>query len=226
MTYIYSGAIRLAKSPGATAVRNITVGDGGHFASLWIEKGDQIEDSAKVRLNSGIGNSLRTELNLGERHKGGFHEYFDTLGIEGYSVMSFYGGTLANPDKLLIRNLLIDATKGQLLIKNWIEYADFFLVSRLYAPSSATLAKITFEGWAPGAELRDYDATYLEIIPYGAPEPVLTGALLGAVGLGLWQWKKRKQRRVASDTHADATGCSLRTRFTDYVGLRSVSASK
>jgi len=61
----------------------------------------------------------------------------------------------------------------------------------------AMLNRIRFQGWAPGAKLINYDANNWEIVPMGSPEPATYGAILGALGLGLVVWRKRRQRRAS-----------------------------
>jgi len=196
-TYIYEGSLYLMKSPGAKAVGNVVVGDRGHSVKLLIGKSHQIEDSATVTLYGGRGQNISATLSLGE-YGVPVHEYFDTLKAEGNSVIGFYN--ISHPagstNKLMIRELIIDdGNFSRLSVKGWREYADFFLVSRLFAPGAAILAKINFQGWADGAKLRYYDNTYWEIVPLGTsgapvPEPAVYGAILGAVGLGVWTWRR------------------------------------
>jgi len=53
------------------------------------------------------------------------------------------------------------------------------------------LERIEFEGYGP-AMFRDWDSNYFQITP--APEPATYGAIVGAVGIGLVVWRKKKRR--------------------------------
>jgi len=134
-----------------------------------------------------------TYLNLNS----GVKEVFDTLKIEGEGIVHF--GNNPPPGlitSLTLRRLLIDTDEDFLKINQWVEYFDYLLVSRAFAPGSDVLGRIHFIGWAPGAKLRDYNNSHWEIVPYGSPEPATYGAILGAVGIGLVVWRKKGRRRA------------------------------
>ncbi|KXU36460.1 hypothetical protein AXK11_04505 [Cephaloticoccus primus] len=61
------------------------------------------------------------------------------------------------------------------------------------------LKKITIDGWAKNQiYLKDYDKDYWSI--EAAPEPATCGALLGALGLGLVAWRRRRSPRASSSS--------------------------
>jgi len=61
------------------------------------------------------------------------------------------------------------------------------------------LNQIVFEGYQDYfTTLKDYDADYWQITPWGAkpaPEPSTYGAILGAVGLALVAWRRKRRRK-------------------------------
>jgi len=102
------------------------------------------------------------------------------------------------------------STGGVLFIRNWYEYEDLFLVRRVLNDKEFDknlLPPIVFEGYQDyQTTLKAYDNVYWQIYPFGirsVPEPSTYGAILGAVGLGLWTWKKRKRKLHSSP---DAVG--------------------
>jgi len=65
--------------------------------------------------------------------------------------------------------------------------------------NAAFLARIKFEGYDAPAEWVSWgDGTYWEIRV--APEPHTYGPILGALGLGLFVWRKRKRGERAQHT--------------------------
>jgi|GEM_PF-1156705 len=116
----------------------------------------------------------------------------DVISVNGETVIDFDGGTRANPNILEAKVLLIPKENDLLIIKNWVEYSDYFLISREYAPDDEVLSRIQFKGYGRGAKLRYYNDTHWEIVP--APEATAYGAFLGGIGLGLFVWRKRRRR--------------------------------
>jgi len=195
-TYVHEGTLVLDKSPNAKAVGNIIVGDGGGVDTLRLDQSHQIDDLATVRLKGASrAKNMTAQGVLQFNGSGGLGltEKIHTLQIEGQGVINFAGGTLLRPNVLETMRVLLPTADDTLFIRNWIEYADYFLVSRALAPDASELARIWFEGWAPGAKLINYNASHWEIVPYGSPEPATYGAIIGAVGIGLVVWRKRKR---------------------------------
>jgi len=198
-TYVHEGTLVLNKSPNARVVGNIIVGDGGGTDSLRLDQSHQIDDLAIVRLKGASRAKNMTAqgvLQFNGAGGVGLTEKIHTLEIEGQGVINFAGGSLARPNVLETMRVLMPTADDTLFIRNWIEYADYFLVSRAFAPDAAVLSRIWFEGWAPGAKLINYNPSHWEIVPYSSPEPATYGAILGAVGVGLWGWKRRSCKRA------------------------------
>jgi len=195
-TYLHEGTLVLKKSPNATAVRNIVVGDGGGVDTLRLDQSHQIDDLATVRLKGASRAKNMTAQGILQFNGAGgvgLTEKIHTLEVEGQGVINFAGGTLAQPNILETAQVLMATTDDTIFIRSWEEYADFFLVSRALAPDADALSRIWFEGWEPGAKLRDYNTSHWEIVPLGAPEPAIYGAILGTVGTGLAVWRKRRR---------------------------------
>jgi len=63
--------------------------------------------------------------------------------------------------------------------------------------TSNALRKIDFIGYdRRTVGMRNYDASHWEIFAV-VPEPAAYGAILGAAGLGCWQWRKRLRQKTA-----------------------------
>jgi len=124
----------------------------------------------------------------------GDHRVIDVISVNGETVIDFDGGTRASPNILEVTVLVIPTDEDTLLIKNWVEYSDYFLVSREYAPDDEMLSRIQFKGYGRGAKMRYFNDTYWEIVP--APEAALYGAILGGGALGVFVWRKRCCRRA------------------------------
>jgi len=125
-------------------------------------------------------------------------EHIHTLRVEGGGVIRFSGAASGTQttNQLFIQALQIPTitnANGSLFVQNWIDGITYFLISRTAPNFMAALDRIHFLGWDPGAILRNYDANNWEIIPMGAPEPSTYGIILGAVGLGLWTWQRKRR---------------------------------
>ncbi|KXU34379.1 hypothetical protein AXK11_08480 [Cephaloticoccus primus] len=204
-TYVHEGTLVLNKSPGAKAVGNIVVGDGGGTDILRLDMSHQIDDSATVTLKGGSRAKNMTGqgvLQFNGAGGTGLTEKIHTLQADGQGVINFAGGTRARANVLETTRVLLPTADDTLFIRNWIEFSDYFLVSRAFAPNSEALSRIWFEGWSPGAKLRDYNSSHWEIVPLAAPEPSTYGALLGALGVAVIVWRKRKAGRRTSECAA------------------------
>jgi len=124
----------------------------------------------------------------------GEHRVVDVISVSGETVIDFDGGTRASPNILEVTVLVIPTDNDTLLIKNWVEYSDYFLVSREYAPDDEMLSRIQFKGYGRGAKMRYFNDTYWEIVP--APEAAFFGAILSGGALGVFTWRKRCRRAV------------------------------
>jgi len=205
--YVNEGMLIFNKSAGVPAISSqagwrLTIGDRGHSAIVRLDNHEQISNSADVWLRGGYADSAR---HVGLGHEGvlqfngagnaGLTETFRNLVVEGRGVIDFQGGTLGAPNFLILDNLSVryNAEGGSVLfVRNWVEFEDRLLVKRSSVNLTASLPHIHFEGYAPGALLRDYNATYWEVVPF--PEPSTCGAILSALGIGLWARRKLKSR--------------------------------
>jgi len=128
------------------------------------------------------------------------------LEVDGLGVIDFRGGEVGHANYLYIDELSF--TEGsKLIIRNWFEYEDYLLIKRtaahaelLSGGSGFTRVEppIEFEGYGSTVTWTHYNDDYWEVTPFGRvtpfPEPSTYGAILGAVGLGLIVWRRRKQR--------------------------------
>jgi len=108
-------------------------------------------------------------------------------------VLDFNGGEIGRANYLFLNRLTFADTNSQLIIRRWGEYGDYLLVRRSGNESliPPILSQIWFDGYGP-ARWIPYDNDFWQITP--APEPATYGAILGAVGVGLFAWRKRKRR--------------------------------
>jgi len=123
------------------------------------------------------------------------------LHIEGRGTIDWRGGEVGKANILWIDTLSFSSTNDRLFIRNWYEYEDLFLVKKVHNGvefNDLLLNQIVFEGYQDYfTTLKAYDNDYYQIYAFGsrpAPEPSTYGAILGAVGLGLWTWRKRRRK--------------------------------
>jgi len=182
----YNGVV-LNKSGGAIAVqRDIYVSNGG---MLQFSQNQQVSRTSSVRLQtrgwvqflSIDGDDIKTSFkNLTIDDKGAIafnHE-------EGESIRSKY--------YLFIDDLIINEG-GLLGVFGWEQGRDFLLVKKTSANLSDALKQMVFADYDPNnIHLEDFDSEYWSIS--ATPEPATYGALLGTIALGLWTWRKRRDR--------------------------------
>jgi len=208
LSYLNEGPVYLDYDgllSGAVAISGrILVGFGAAApGQLIVARNEQIADTATVVLDGvatsdgglsrhipvfQIGNALRVV------------EHIHALRIEGNGIVRFSGAAGRATNQLFLKDLQIPTipnANGSLFVQNWVENVTYLIVSRTAPNVMAVLNRIRFQGWAPGAKLWDYDANNWQIVPMGAPEPATYGAILGALGLGLVVWRKRRQRRAS-----------------------------
>ncbi|MDF3057948.1 MAG: autotransporter-associated beta strand repeat protein [Rariglobus sp.] len=192
-TYVNDGTLLLNKSAGVKAVAgDITVGDGRGIDTLRFATNEQLAVTSNVTLSGGLTGAAATTANQAVLDINGTTQTFNTLIVEGNSVIDFSGGDPCAPTFLNISdiNFVGDAT---LTIKNWIEFTDFFLVK-----DTATIdfSRIIFEGYGSQAAWQGYSTGWKQITP--VPEPSTYGALIlgSATGL-LWFRRRRGGKRTS-----------------------------
>jgi len=131
------------------------------------------------------------------------------LEVQGQGVIDFNGGEVGMANYLYIDELIIELG-SKLTIRNWFEGEDYLLVHRSkaaeYTLSTSignggildnTKQRVQFEGYS-FLYLAHYNEDYYEITPFArmrpVPEPSTYGAILGATGLGLFAWRRRRKR--------------------------------
>jgi len=120
------------------------------------------------------------------------------LHIEGRGTIDWVGGEVGRANILWIDTLTFSSPDAQLFIRNWYEYEDILLVRNHFDRS--WLSNIVFEGYQDyETTWKPYDNTYIQITPFGAvPEPTTYGAILGALGAGLYLLRRGRRCRKSS----------------------------
>jgi len=144
------------------------------------------------------------------RLSGNTKQTLGTLRVGGLGIIDFAGGEVGKANMLFVGGFQFDTDDSRLFIRNWYQYEDYLLVRKqdpfhgFFNP--ADLSRIIFDGYQDFPVLAvDYDDLYYMITPFNAPEPSTYGAILGAVGVGLLAWRKRRRRNAApSSTHSPA----------------------
>jgi len=198
----------LRKDNGAIAVRSdILVKEN---AILRFEGSNQLLKTSKVKLKThGV---LQTLAGQG----GDITNTFLNITVEDNGVVHFNhgeGNSLNSKYYIKIDDLIINQS-GHLEIHGWQESRDFLLVRKTSAALEDALTKMTFAGYdRNNIHLEEYDSEYWSIS--STPEPTTYGALLGAIGLGLWAWKRKRREmpraprgQIAAVTPSDDASAS------------------
>jgi len=211
--YVYEGSVYLAN--GSRNLSSITIGNGSaKQAEVIFEYGTSFTNKPSVTLHGtpyGHGaafgpNEPQAMLTLNDA---GNLSLSELKVIDRGTIQFEYSHT---PSYLFLDKLTFNNTSAQLFVRGWQEYESYLLIKKTAFATAAEwaqkLKQIYFDGYSPDFPLlnEDYNADYYQIMPFNmmdkAPEPATYGAILGAVGLGLWGWR----RRAASATHvADKT---------------------
>jgi len=204
-TYVNGGILALNKGAGANAIEgDIVVGDFDGVDMLLIAGSDQIADTAKVTLR---GVYPTQPMNFGGFHEGvlqmnsggvlaGVREVFDTLHVDGLGVLNFAGGEVTRANYLYLNHLTFADADSRLVIRSYIEHADFLLIRRAFAGGVA-LGQIVFGDYG-AARLVPFDENYMRITPF--PEPAFYGAIFGVLGVVLWGARHRRCTEMAETT--------------------------
>ena len=193
-TTVNAGRLDLAKTGGAVAIAgNLVVGDASGTDTVKLLGSEQIADTATVTLRGGtlLNDNHQAVLDLN-----GFTETFATLNVTGNSVVDFSGGAPDAPSFLVVDALGI-ATDAILTIRDWIDAADYFLVTKSGLDTTTeqdNISRVIFDGYGP-AVWEDYSSDYYMITPHvrPVPEPATYGALAlgGLLGFSLTRRRRR-----------------------------------
>jgi len=217
---IHEGTLAVQAGVRIATTGKITVGDGGHEATLILDNWRSDPEpfllgKPDLRLRGGHGTGPDTAATL--RLIGSHDLKLNHLEISGNSVLEFQlsmnrGGT----SKIYSEVFTIDPA-GRLLVRGWIQMkggsgglggdfdlssADQFthiLVRKTSPGLDEHLRRVWFEEYGPAKKINwAEDDRYWEIVPGGwvdkAPEPSTYGAILAALGTGLVVWRKRRKQ--------------------------------
>jgi len=208
--YIHEGTFELNNGSLQTGSSGqVYIGDGAGHDTLQISGGtNRLANRPKVTLRGtpyGRGAEFgadEAQATLGIAN--GAQQTLSELHIIDRGTIDFINSTVAAPNRLFLDKLTFNNTSAQLFVRGWHEFEDFLLIKKTaFATPEAfknALKPIFFDGYSLDYSLlvADYNADYYQITPWGMmtgfPEPSTYGAILGAVGLGLWGWRKRTQR--------------------------------
>jgi len=131
---------------------------------------------------------------------GNTKQHLANLRIENQGTIDFRGGEVGQANILWIDSLTFNNDGARLFVRNWYDFEDMLLIHR-FGFHTDLLRQIVFEGY-PQVTYKDYDQDYFQIIPAGyvtpTPEPSTYGAILGAVGLGLVVWKRKRRHGTST----------------------------
>jgi len=120
------------------------------------------------------------------------------LHIHGRGTIDWAGGEVGQANILWLDSLTFSDSNAILFMRNWYEYEDYLLV-KAGGFDLAYLQNIRFEGYENyTVQWIRYDNNFYQITPF--PEPATTGAILGAAGIGLWIWRKRRRQQNEAAT--------------------------
>jgi len=215
--YVYQGTVELQQ--GIIRSRLIRIGDGAGRDILILPK----NSTDVIRGGEGSGRPdvwLRgTPYGLDPsnvyggaesdqailRLSGNTKQHIGKLTIFDRGTIDFAGGDAALANILWIDELSfiagsLSSAEGRLFIRNWYQYEDYLLIRRSrfdgQSPTQRAqlLSQIIFDGYQDFPVLAiDYDSQFYQITPFHAPEPTTYGAILGAVGIGLVVWQRRRR---------------------------------
>jgi len=182
----------LRKSNGAIAVRSdLYVED---QALLRFAQSNQIIKTSKVTL------AKNGRLQVLDIFGGNISNTFRSLSIVDNGILDFNHreGSSQNSEYHIYLEDLIIGEGRHLEIQDWQDGRDFLLVKKTSMHLADALKSINFSGYDPNnIHLEDFNSEYWAIS--AAPEPATYSVILGAVGIGLWGWR-RKRRRAANET--------------------------
>jgi len=174
--------LELIKENGATAIRSdLTIRDGG-LVGLFMS--NQIADTSSVRLHGGKNEKSPVLFFSGFVTKNVSEKIHD-LTVEGRAVFDFnFGGDATlHGQRFLYLDNLIAGGDSELIIRNWIEGKDRFLVRKDSEFLEHSLKKLDFEGYDRNTiATREFNKDYVEIWAQ-LPEPSTYGAV--SIGLGM-----------------------------------------
>lgn len=181
-TIIDAGTLRLNKSSGVDAISgsSVRVNSGG---TLQLANANQIKNTTTMTLAGGTFSTGATV---------GFSEQLGALTLSGNSSIDLGTGV----HLLQFANSSSIAWTGTLTIYDWVGTTSGGTQGRIFFGSNASgltssqLAKITFDGFGPGAILLSSG----ELVPVAIPEPETIAAALGIAALFGW----RERRRILS----------------------------
>jgi len=215
--YIHQGTVEL-RGNGALQVRRITIGDGAgedRFilpGGVWNPVKGHGSGLPSITLRGtpydprgpeyGGAQAILQLGGDGPNYGAGTKQRLANLHIEGRGTIDWRGGEVGQANILWIDELTFSSTSDRLFIRNWYEYEDLFLVKKIHNGQEFDkylLNQIVFEGYQDYfTTWKDYDKDYYQIYPFGIrpfPEPSTYGAILAAVGIGLWTWRKRRRQK-------------------------------
>jgi len=171
-----ANCVTLNKTNGATAVRgNIVASNGG---VVGLERSNQIADTSMVTLDGRVRSAGLNYENIGYAITEKFHQ----LVVRGKGSVGFWGWPSSRA--LYLDDLMIEY--GSVLhIKHFHEGYTLLLVRKDSEHLQDALHRIKFDGRKePKASIKDYDASYWQVIP-GFPEPAAYGAVLASAACAL-----------------------------------------
>jgi len=184
-------SLALAKDNGTLAISGDVYVKAG--AAINIVKSNQIADSSRLTLSGrrSIVAFSSKFVNLSEA----IHE----LVIDGGEGVLNFGHNPKNRNDYFTKTLILDdliiKDKASLRVIGWQEGRDHLLVRKDSQSLQDALRKISIDGWGNNQiYLKNYDKDYWSI--EAAPEPSTYGAILGATALGIFAYRRKRERSL------------------------------
>ncbi|WP_156469168.1 autotransporter-associated beta strand repeat-containing protein [Cephaloticoccus primus] len=197
-------------SSGISSVGSIYINRGDlDIASgkFWTSGQVHVRANGKIFVRGGDSDRLasRPRVNLYGGQLTLFHNATQTLSelhIADSGVIEFRYGS-SGPNFLFLDLLTFNNTDAKLFVKGWHEFENYLLIKKTALATgqwAQVLKQIDFDGYSLDYDLlaSDYNNDYFQISPWGSwsqaiPEPSTYGAILGALGVGAYLIRRKRQ---------------------------------
>jgi len=189
----HDNILALSKDRGALAIqKNILAYHGG---AICIDQKKQIANSSTVTMD---GRSKSVEFYFNAADTSLWESFHQFVAKGEVNLRFFVSPPTLNVQRTLYLDDLMIESGGTLHVNGWSKDKALLLVRKDSVNLQESLARISFTGYDPNAiHLENHNSDYWEINPL--PEPATYGAILGAAGLGLVIYRKKRRSSKRKD---------------------------